>query len=68
MDFHGSGPAMGRFVGTLINGKQASYLDLLKAAQFTGYGYAWGQDALRVVDGELDNKYAPTKTPIVVAE
>ncbi len=65
---NGSGPAMGRFVGTLINGKQASYLDLLKAAQFTGYGYAWGQDALRVVDGELDNKYAPTKTPIVVAE
>jgi hypothetical protein len=65
---NGSGPAMGRFVSTLLNGKQASYLDLLKAAQFTGYGYAWGQDALRVVDGELDNKYVPAKKPIVVTE
>ena len=26
----------------------------------------WGMDALRVVDGELDNKYTPTKTKIVV--
>jgi hypothetical protein len=41
---------------------------LLKAAEFTAndYGYDWGMDALRVVDGELDNKYTPTKTKIVV--
>lgn len=65
---NGSGPAMGRFIATLINGKQASYMDLLKAAQFTGYGYAWGQDALRVVDGEVDNKYTPTKKKIVVTQ
>jgi hypothetical protein len=64
----GSGPAMGRFVATLLNGKQASYSDLLKAAQFTGYGYAWGQDALRVVDGELDNVYAPSKKAITVTD
>jgi hypothetical protein len=63
---NGSGPAMGRFVGALIDGKQESYSALLTAAQFTGYGYAWGQDALRVVDGELDNVYSPTTTPIVV--
>ena len=65
---NGSGPAMGRFVATLLNGKQANYMDLLKSAQFTGYGYAWGQDALRVVDGELDNLYAPTKTPLKVTD
>ncbi len=62
----GSGPAMGRFVAALIDGKQNSYSALLKAAEFTGYGYSWGQDALRTVDGELDNLYSPTKTPIVV--
>jgi len=64
---NGSGPAMGRFIGSLIDGKQNSYSAVLKAAEFTGFGYAWGQDALRVVDGELDNVYTPTKTPIVVS-
>ncbi|MEO6420969.1 MAG: hypothetical protein ABIP39_16275 [Polyangiaceae bacterium] len=59
-----SGPAMGRLVGAIINGKQSSYTDILKAAQFTEFGYDWGMDALRVVDGELDNKYSPTTTPI----
>jgi hypothetical protein len=62
----GSGPAMGRFVGALIDGKQESYANLLKASQFTQYGYSWGMDALRVVDGEVDNKYSPTVTPITV--
>ncbi|MFO0662733.1 MAG: hypothetical protein U0174_02220 [Polyangiaceae bacterium] len=61
---NGSGAAMGRFVGAFIDGKVNSYQTILKAAQFTGYGYSWGQDALRVVDGELDNKYKPTATPI----
>ncbi len=61
-----SGPAMGRFVGAFIDGKQNSYKDILKAAQFTYYGYDWGMDALRVVDGEVDNKYKPSKTPITV--
>ena len=61
-----SGPAMGRFVGAFIDGKQNPYKDILKAAQFTYYGYDWGMDALRVVDGELDNKYKPSKTPISV--
>jgi len=61
-----SGPAMGRFVGAIIDGKQNSYKGILKAAQFTDFGYDWGMDALRVVDGELDNKYTPTKTPITV--
>lgn len=61
-----SGPAMGRFMGAFIDGKQNSYKDILKAAQFTYFGYDWGMDALRVVDGELDNQYRPARTPITV--
>lgn len=52
-----SGFALGQFVVTLINGQQASYLDLLESAEATG-------DGLRVVDGELDNKYDPAKKKI----
>jgi hypothetical protein len=55
-----SGYALGRFLATLLNGKQASYKDLLDAASDT--------DSLRVVDGEVDNKYSPSKTPIVVTK
>jgi hypothetical protein len=61
-----SGPAMGRFVGAFIDGKQNSYKTILKATQFTFFGYDWGMDALRVVDGELDNKYSPSKLKITV--
>jgi len=61
-----SGEAMGRFVGSFIDGKQSSYKDILRATQFTYYGYDWGMDALRVVDGEVDNKYSPSRTPIKV--
>ncbi len=53
-----SGWALGQFLGKLVNGKQVSYLELLKSASAT--------DELRVVDGELDNLYSPTKTPITV--
>ena len=62
-----SGPAMGRFVGALLNGEQEDWSSLLRAAEFKGFGYDWGMDALRVVDGELDNVYSPTKTPIKVS-
>jgi len=54
-----SGYALGQFITTLINGQQASWLDLLESAEATGSG-------LRVVDGELDNKYDPAKKPIVL--
>lgn len=53
-----SGWALGRFLAKLVDGSQASYLDLLKEASAT--------DSLRVVDGEVDNLYSPTKTPITV--
>jgi len=53
-----SGYALGRFLATLIDGKQESYKSLLAAAEDT--------DSLRVVDGEVDNKYKPSTKPIVV--
>jgi hypothetical protein len=53
-----SGYALGKFSAALINGTFPSYLDLLKAAAAT--------DPLRVVDGEVDNAYSPSKTPITV--
>ncbi len=64
---NGSGPAMGRLVGSLIDGKMNNYGAVLKAAQFDYSAYSWGNDALRVVDGELDNTYKATTTPITVS-
>ncbi len=56
-----SGHAMGQWLNKLLDGNGASYRDLLIAAQDT--------EALRVVDGELDNQYKPsnpaTKVTIV---
>ena len=54
-----SGQGLGLFMSTLIDGRQASWRDLLESAEVSGSG-------LRVVDGELDNVYSPKKTPIVV--
>jgi hypothetical protein len=63
---NGSGPAVARFVATLIDGKQQNWSALLKSAEFAPGAYAWGNDALRVVDGELDNLYVPSSKPIAV--
>lgn len=63
----GSGPAEGRFVVALLSGKQPHYRKLLDVASSDGTAYAWGKDALRVVDGELDNTYSPDEKPIKVS-
>jgi hypothetical protein len=63
---NGSGAAMGRFVGTLINGKQLAYKEILVETAKGAPSYDFGQDALRVVDGELGNKYKPASKKIVV--
>ncbi len=55
-----SGNALGKFIALLWSGKQASYRDLLSSASST--------DSLRSVDGELDNVYSPSVTPIVVSQ
>jgi hypothetical protein len=47
-----SGHAMGQFLIKFLDGNGSSYRDLLLAARDT--------EALRVVDGELDNKFLPT--------
>lgn len=52
-----SGYALGQFIVTLIDGKNATWLELLESAEATGSG-------MRVVDGELDNVFDGTKTPI----
>ncbi|MFO0759897.1 MAG: hypothetical protein U0359_25655 [Byssovorax sp.] len=64
----GSGAAEGRFVAALLGGEQPSYKKLLQIAGTTGTDYDWGKDAMRVVDGEIENSYSPTKTPIKVTE
>jgi hypothetical protein len=51
-----SGEAEGKFISKLISGEMPSYQTLLDSAKAT--------DALRVVDGEIDNKWTPEKTPI----
>lgn len=61
----GSGAALGRFIAGLTNGSQLSWSALLKTAEVP-YAYSWGGDALRVVDGELDNLYKPTTKKITV--
>jgi len=62
----GSGPAVGRFVGALLNGKQMSYKDLLVETAKGAPSTDQGIDALRVVDGEVDNQFKPSSTKIVV--
>jgi hypothetical protein len=54
----GSGRATGKFVSKLIDGSGASYRELLETVKAT--------DALRVVDGELDNSFKPSRTRVNV--
>lgn len=51
-----SGEAEGKFIAKLIGGSMPSYQTLLESAKAT--------DALRVVDGEIDNKWRSEKTPV----
>jgi hypothetical protein len=48
-----SGPAQGRFIASLISGREPSYRALLEQMPET--------DSMRVVDGEVDNEYSPDK-------
>lgn len=53
-----SGEAEGRFLVRLLDGSMPSYQTLLREAEAT--------DSLRVVDGEVDNAYAPARLAIRV--
>jgi hypothetical protein len=52
------GYANGQFLVKLLDGRSSSYRDLLLAAEDT--------EALRVVDGELDNEYRPDRFRIAI--
>ncbi len=51
------GEAEAKLLARLISGKQPSYKQLLQSARKT--------DAFRVVEGEVDNAFSPTRTKIV---
>jgi hypothetical protein len=53
-----SGHAMGQFLAKFLDGKNASYRDLLLAAEAT--------EAMRVVEGEIDNEFTPARFPISI--
>jgi hypothetical protein len=53
-----SGEAGGNFIARLLDGSTPSYQTLLTEAKAT--------DSLRVVDGEIDNRYSPQRTRIRV--
>ncbi len=60
------GVAMGRFLTGLIDGTQKTYFDLLSGMRLD---FSWGErgyDPMRVVDGELDNAFAQSKTPLAI--
>ncbi|MCK5796363.1 MAG: hypothetical protein KAI47_04215, partial [Deltaproteobacteria bacterium] len=59
------GRSMGQFISALFSGKQDSWLTLMKKTAVTIWGWRT-HDPNRVVDGELDNVYTPSKTPITV--
>ncbi len=60
------GIATARFLTSLIDGRQHTYVDLLKAMELNE---PWdpAYDPMRVVDGELDNVFSQTATPLTVS-
>lgn len=60
------GVAVGRFLAALIGGTMPTYPQLLDAMKLD---YPWGEidhDPLRAVDGELDNRFSQTATPLTL--
>lgn len=61
----GGGDVLARFVDGVI-GARATYADLLQAMRLDTPWGEKGYDPMRVVDGEVDNVYAPAKAPLAV--
>ena len=60
------GESMGQFITALFDGKQRTWMDILKRTQTSTW---WGKhDPNRNVDGEQDNVYDPNVDPITVSE
>jgi hypothetical protein len=63
----GGGEVLARFVNGII-GAKSSYGDLLQSMRLDTPWGERGYDPMRVVDGELDNQYAPAKVPLVIKD
>lgn len=63
---YGSGGSIGRFVAALIDGKSNPYKTILTAASNGSPATEVGADALRVVDGELDNTFKSNSKKVYV--
>ena len=62
----GGGAALARMLGGLLDGTQKTYRELLTGMRLDT---PWGEhayDPMRVVDGELDNAYVKTTSPLTV--
>ncbi|MCC6750934.1 MAG: hypothetical protein IT371_24980 [Deltaproteobacteria bacterium] len=61
----GGGASLGQFIVALFDGSQRTWRSVLEATRYKTY-YSGYHDPNRNVDGETDNKYNPTQTPIQV--
>lgn len=62
----GGGTASARLVTGLISGKQPTYTELLTSMQLDTPWGEKGYDPMRVADGEQDNVYSRTTSPMTV--
>ncbi len=60
----GGGVATARLLTQLLDGTQKSYVDILNGQRLDTPWGETGYDPMRIVDGELDNVYDKSKTPI----
>jgi hypothetical protein len=61
-----SGTAVANLVTALLDGGQHSYKELLDAMRVDEPWGETGYDPMRVADGELDNVFSQSKTPLAV--
>ncbi|HEY8078594.1 MAG TPA: hypothetical protein VIF62_30900, partial [Labilithrix sp.] len=62
----GGGIATARLLAQLVDGTEKSYVDILNGMRLDTPWGETGYDPMRVVDGELDNVYDKSKTPIAL--
>lgn len=63
-----NGHSVSTLITTLLNGRQQNYLEMMRAmiANEPDIGL-YNYEPLRVVDGETDNTYSPSRLPITLA-
>ena len=63
--WHGMGAATANYVLSLIDGEDKSWRELL-AAMRVNLPWSYGYDPMRAVNGELDNSYSGSESPLTV--